>query len=41
MLLQAFDNAGRALNPIRFDVDELPELLEAEPNNAAGEPPQK
>ena len=36
-LLQTFDNAGRALNPIRFDVDDLPELLEAEPNNLAGE----
>lgn len=36
LLLQTFDKAGRALNPIRFDVDELPELLEAEPNNVAG-----
>ena len=33
--LHAFDLSGRALNPVRFDVDELPEVLEGEPNNAA------
>ncbi|HMC12338.1 MAG TPA: PPC domain-containing protein, partial [Pirellulaceae bacterium] len=35
VLLHAFDHSDRALNPIRFDVDELPEALEAEPNNGA------
>lgn len=35
VLLYAFDHSGRPLNPIRFDVDELPEVLEAEPNNAS------
>jgi hypothetical protein len=35
ILLHALDHGGRALNPIRWDVDELPELLETEPNQAA------
>jgi hypothetical protein len=35
VLLHAIEHSGRALNPIRFDVDELPEVLEAEPNNAS------
>ncbi len=35
LLWHAFDLSGRALNPVRFDVDELPEHLEAEPNNGA------
>ena len=35
LLLHAIEHSGRTLNPIRFDVDELPEVLEAEPNNAA------
>ena len=33
--LHSFELSGRALNPVRFDVDELPEFLEAEPNNDA------
>ena len=36
-VLHSFDFGGRLLNPIRFDVDELPEQLEAEPNNAAAQ----
>lgn len=31
----AFEYGGRTLNPIRFDVDELPEVQETEPNASA------
>ena len=37
ILYHSFDHAGRPLNPVRFDVDELPELLEVEPNNSSAQ----
>lgn len=35
ILLHSFDLSGRALNPVRFDLDSFPEALEAELNNLA------
>ncbi|MCE9524444.1 MAG: hypothetical protein K8R36_00150 [Planctomycetales bacterium] len=35
VLLHSFDLSGRALNPVRFDVDNFSEVLEVEPNNLA------
>lgn len=37
LVLQSFELAGVRLNPIRFDVDELTEHLESEPNDAAAQ----